>query len=101
MRPCEVVEFAQLKSMLKHVRSWKGVLQDRNDLFLADPVLLHLRLLSTESNSNRGHSEGQRHIRLWWTRKVPGLAQMYSRHTASGLRRTATRDGGLARMRSF
>src|SRR5213083_2084104 len=37
------------------------LLQDRNDLFFAEPALPHLRLLSTESNSNRGHSEGQHH----------------------------------------
>src|SRR4051794_35863691 len=34
------------------------LLEDRNDLFLAEPALLHPRLLSTESNSNRGTLRG-------------------------------------------
>ncbi|WP_210252163.1 hypothetical protein, partial [Rhodoplanes serenus] len=35
------------------------LLQDPDDLLFAEPALPHLRLLSTESHSNRGHARGQ------------------------------------------
>src|SRR3954454_10377072 len=56
------------------IRDWNSrlmLLQDR--LFFAEPALPHLRLLSTESNSNRGHSEGQgQDLSRWFSALLEG-----------------------------
>ncbi len=49
-----------LAADVRHRNPGLMLLQHRNDLFFAEPALLHLRLLPTESNSNRGRFRGQR-----------------------------------------
>jgi len=47
---------------IRHRHPGLMLLQHRNDLLLAEPDLLHLHLLPTESNSNRAPFRGQRHV---------------------------------------
>ncbi|RWJ60830.1 MAG: hypothetical protein EOR33_28100 [Mesorhizobium sp.] len=50
-----------LAAQLRRRDSRLMLLQHADDLVFREPALLHLRLLSTESSSNRGHARGQRH----------------------------------------